>query len=150
MGKRAAGFVLFRRLCGQIEYLLLKASYGDFHWSSPKGHVDPGEDDFTTALRETKEEAGYDESDLIIYRDTPLTLNYIVKGKPKIVIYWLAELRNPNKKPVLSEEHTELKWLAKEAAKECVGFKDNQEMIDKCQEMILDMDKKKQGGCDCP
>lgn len=58
MGKRAAGFLLFRRLCGQIEYLLLKASYGDFHWSAPKGHVDPGEDDFTTALRETREEAG--------------------------------------------------------------------------------------------
>lgn len=58
MAKRAAGFVLFRRLCGQIEYLLLKASYGDFHWSAPKGHVDPGEDDFSTALRETKEEAG--------------------------------------------------------------------------------------------
>ncbi|ALC40220.1 Apf, partial [Drosophila busckii] len=142
--KRAAGFVLFRRLCGQIEYLLMKASYGDFHWSSPKGHVDPGEDDFTTALRETKEEAGqvYDESDLKIYRDTPLTLNYNVKGKPKVVIYWLAELRDPNKAAILSEEHTELKWLAKEAAKECVGFKDNQVMIDKFHEMILEMDKK--------
>jgi len=56
--KKAAGFVIFRRLCGEIQYLLLKASYGSFHWSSPKGHVDPGEDDYTTALRETKEEAG--------------------------------------------------------------------------------------------
>lgn len=59
MGKRAAGFVLFRRIYDEIQYLLLRASYGDFHWSSPKGHVDAGEDDFTTALRETKEEAGY-------------------------------------------------------------------------------------------
>ncbi|KAH8287862.1 hypothetical protein KR018_003596 [Drosophila ironensis] len=135
--KRAAGFVIFRRLCGEIQYLLLKASYGDFHWSSPKGHVDPGEDDYTTALRETKEEAGYDEKDLIIYKDTPLTLNYEVKGKPKIVIYWLAELRNPCQEPILSEEHTALKWLAKEAAKECVGFRDNQLMIDKFHDMIL-------------
>ncbi|XP_030377335.1 bis(5'-nucleosyl)-tetraphosphatase [asymmetrical] [Scaptodrosophila lebanonensis] len=141
MGKRAAGFVLFRRLCGEIEYLLLKASYGDFHWSSPKGHVDPGEDDFTTALRETKEEAGYDEKDLIIYRDNPLTLNYVVKGKPKIVIYWLAELRNPNQAPVLSDEHTDFKWLAKEAAKQCVGFKDNQDMIESFHSIILKMDK---------
>lgn len=33
-----------------------------FIWNilfSSIGHVDPGEDDFTTALRETKEEAGY-------------------------------------------------------------------------------------------
>ncbi|XP_017095718.1 bis(5'-nucleosyl)-tetraphosphatase [asymmetrical] [Drosophila bipectinata] len=135
--KKAAGFVIFRRLCGEIQYLLLKASYGDFHWSSPKGHVDPGEDDYTTALRETKEEAGYDEKDLIIYKDTPLTLNYEVKGKPKIVIYWLAELRNPCQEPILSEEHTALKWLAKEEAKKLVGFQDNQVMIDKFHDMIV-------------
>ncbi|XP_039481193.1 bis(5'-nucleosyl)-tetraphosphatase [asymmetrical] [Drosophila santomea] len=139
--KKAAGFVIFRRLCGEIEYLLLKASYGSFHWSSPKGHVDPGEDDFTTALRETKEEAGYDEKDLLIYKDTPLTLNYEVQGKPKIVIYWLAELRNPCQEPILSEEHTDLKWLPKEEAKQCVGFKDNQVMIDKFHQMILDQNK---------
>jgi len=62
--EKAAGFVIFRRLCGEIQYLLLKASYGSFHWSSPKGHVDPGEDDFTTALRETKEEAGKVHNDI--------------------------------------------------------------------------------------
>uniref|UniRef100_Q4V6M1 Bis(5'-nucleosyl)-tetraphosphatase [asymmetrical] n=3 Tax=Drosophila melanogaster TaxID=7227 RepID=Q4V6M1_DROME len=139
--EKAAGFVIFRRLCGEIQYLLLKASYGSFHWSSPKGHVDPGEDDFTTALRETKEEAGYDEKDLIIYKDTPLTLNYQVQDKPKIVIYWLAELRNPCQEPILSEEHTDLKWLPKEEAKQCVGFKDNQVMIDKFHQMILDQNK---------
>ncbi|XP_026844935.1 bis(5'-nucleosyl)-tetraphosphatase [asymmetrical] [Drosophila persimilis] len=142
--KKAAGLVIFRRLCGEIQYLLLKASYGSFHWSAPKGHVDPGEDDFTTALRETKEEAGYDEKDLIIHQNTPITLNYEVKGKPKIVIYWLAELRNPNQEPILSEEHTELKWLGLEAAKECVGFKDNQVMIDKFHEMILTQEKRQQ------
>ncbi|XP_017005749.2 bis(5'-nucleosyl)-tetraphosphatase [asymmetrical] [Drosophila takahashii] len=139
--KKAAGFVIFRRMCGEIQYLLLKASYGSFHWSSPKGHVDPGEDDYTTALRETKEEAGYDEKDLIIFKDTPLTLNYVVQGKPKIVIYWLAELRNPCQEPVLSEEHTALKWLPRDAAKECVGFKDNQDMIDRFHQMILDQNK---------
>lgn len=58
MSKRAAGFVIFRRIRDEVEYLLLKASYGNFHWSSPKGHVDPGEDDYTTAVRETREEAG--------------------------------------------------------------------------------------------
>ncbi|XP_034667230.1 bis(5'-nucleosyl)-tetraphosphatase [asymmetrical] [Drosophila subobscura] len=139
--KKAAGFVVFRRLCGEIQYLLLKASYGSFHWSPPKGHVDPGEDDFTTALRETKEEAGYDENDLIIDKNTPITLNYQVKKEPKIVIYWLAELRNPNQEPILSEEHTELKWLGKEAAKDCAGFKDYQVMIDKFHELIVAREK---------
>lgn len=34
---RAAGYVIFRRIAGNIEYLMLQASYGNFHWSPPKG-----------------------------------------------------------------------------------------------------------------
>lgn len=37
MGKRAAGFLIFRRLNSQVEYLLMKASYGSHHWTPPKG-----------------------------------------------------------------------------------------------------------------
>jgi len=33
----AAGLIVFRRITSKVEYLLLKASYGDFHWSPPKG-----------------------------------------------------------------------------------------------------------------
>ncbi|KAI9578742.1 bis(5'-nucleosyl)-tetraphosphatase [asymmetrical] [Glossina fuscipes] len=135
--KRAAGFVVFRRVYNEIQYLLLKASYGSFHWSSPKGHVDPGEDDFFTALRETREEAGYCEEDLQIYKDNPIVLKYEVNGKPKEVIYWLAEVRDPCKEPVLSEEHSDLKWLTKDDAKKIVGFRDNQEMIEKFHEFLL-------------
>ncbi|XP_067621968.1 bis(5'-nucleosyl)-tetraphosphatase [asymmetrical] [Eurosta solidaginis] len=137
MAKRAAGLVIFRRVEKHIQFLLLRASYGEFHWSSPKGHVDPGEDDFTTALRETKEEAGYSEEDLIIYRDNPKILNYIVQGKPKVVTYWLAQLKDVTKEPKLSDEHTEIKWLPKDTAKEIVGFKDNQDMIEEFHEFIL-------------
>lgn len=36
--KRAAGFLIFRRWNEQIEYLLLKASYGKKHWTPPKGN----------------------------------------------------------------------------------------------------------------
>lgn len=35
--KRAAGFLVFRRIQSDIEYLLLKASYGRKHWTPPKG-----------------------------------------------------------------------------------------------------------------
>lgn len=35
--KKAAGFLVFRKINNTIEYLLLKASYGNYHWSPPKG-----------------------------------------------------------------------------------------------------------------
>jgi len=83
----------------------------------------------------------YDEKDLIIYRDKQVTLNYEVNGKPKVVIYWLAELRNPNQPVILSDEHTEFKWLAKDMAKNLASFKDYQEMVEKFHAMIIDTDK---------
>lgn len=33
----AAGLVIFRRFQNQIQFLLLKHSYGDQHWTPPKG-----------------------------------------------------------------------------------------------------------------
>ena len=37
MTKRACGFVIFRRIRGMIEYLLMQVSYGEHHWTPPKG-----------------------------------------------------------------------------------------------------------------
>lgn len=36
MAVRAAGLVIFR-VCPEIEYLLMQASYSNHHWSPPKG-----------------------------------------------------------------------------------------------------------------
>lgn len=93
------------------------------------GHVDPGEDDFTTALRETREEAGYTADDLNIHKDEQKVLNYKVKGKDKTVVYWLAELKDPENDPKLSEEHTEFRWLPKDQATSLSGYPDFTEMV---------------------
>lgn len=79
----------------------------------------------------------YCEEDLRIYKDNPIVLQYEVNGKPKEVTYWLAEVRDPCKEPVLSDEHSELKWLTKDDAKKTVGFRDNQEMIEKFHQFLL-------------
>uniref|UniRef100_A0A336LTB8 Bis(5'-nucleosyl)-tetraphosphatase [asymmetrical] n=1 Tax=Culicoides sonorensis TaxID=179676 RepID=A0A336LTB8_CULSO len=138
MAKRAAGLVILRRLNDSIEYLLLRASYGDFHWSTPKGHVDPGEDDFSTALRETKEEAGFSENDLIIFTNITKTLDYRVKNVDKSVVYWLAELKDVTKSVTLSDEHTDMRWLPKDDAIELCGYEDWGDMIEEFHAKYLD------------
>lgn len=153
--ERSAGFLIFRRANSQIEYMLLKASEMDKNWTPPKGtylcdliqyfnsiqssfinlslnsigHVDSGEDDITAALRETREEAGYVTGDLHIYKEHFKILNYKVGDNDKSVIYWLAELKEPEKKPKLSHEHTEHRWLNKDDAILLNGFDDFAEMI---------------------
>uniref|UniRef100_A0A2M3ZB81 Bis(5'-nucleosyl)-tetraphosphatase [asymmetrical] n=1 Tax=Anopheles braziliensis TaxID=58242 RepID=A0A2M3ZB81_9DIPT len=130
MAKRAAGFLIFRRLCERIEYLMLHAPSKQYQWTPPKGHVDPGEDDFTTALRETSEESGYTESDLKVYRNQSCTLEYKHdKGHDKVVVYWLAELRNPSQQARLSEEHQDMRWLECEDAIKIAGNDDFAKMI---------------------
>ncbi|XP_030039461.2 bis(5'-nucleosyl)-tetraphosphatase [asymmetrical] [Manduca sexta] len=126
---RAAGLVIFRKYNQGVQFLLLQTSYGQHHWTPPKGHVDPGESDWVTALRETKEEAGLSEEDLEIYKDVSKTLHYDVKGKPKDVVYWLAKLRNPELEVKLSYEHQDLKWLPLKQAQEVSGFEDMKKLL---------------------
>ncbi|GBP70112.1 Bis(5'-nucleosyl)-tetraphosphatase [Eumeta japonica] len=126
---RAAGLVIFRKLNDFVEFLLLQTSYGIHHWTPPKGHVDPGESDWVTALRETKEEAGLSENDLEVYKNITKTLHYNVNDKPKVVVYWLAKLKAPNSAINLSDEHQDFKWLGLKEAQQLSGFEDMKQLL---------------------
>ena len=109
------------------------------------GHVDPGENDYETALRETKEEAGFDQSSFKVIPDFKCELNYNVTNhrdgikRPKVVTYWCAEMIDCNSKVTMSEEHQNFKWLALEKAKQQSGFKDFNECLDKCETKIMSL-----------
>ena len=140
--ERAAGLIIFRRM-PQIQYLLMQTSYGKNHWTPPKGHLDPGENDFQAALRETEEEAGFTEEMLKIIPEFNVELNYEVKSykdgivRPKTTIYLLAELLNPDKNMVrMSDEHQDFKWLPLQDAMDLNGYKDFNEGLKKCQSKI--------------
>ncbi|XP_043500281.1 bis(5'-nucleosyl)-tetraphosphatase [asymmetrical] [Polistes fuscatus] len=143
MYKRACGFVIFRQIQDSIEYLLMQTSYGNHHWTPPKGHVDEGETDFETALRETEEEAGFVENDLKIFQDAKVELKYIVNGVPKIVIYWLAELINPNQPVRMSSEHQAYKWLKFQEACNLAEYMEMQNALKQFNEYIDKNVKKK-------
>lgn len=69
-----------------------------------------------TALRETEEESGLNESSFNIIKHVQKTLNYNVRGQPKTVIYWLAEVKDYDAPVRLSSEHQDFKWLPIDAA----------------------------------
>ncbi|XP_037303745.1 bis(5'-nucleosyl)-tetraphosphatase [asymmetrical] [Pungitius pungitius] len=134
MALRACGFIVFRRLAAvpppdNIEYLLLQTSYGQHHWTPPKGHVDPGEEDLITALRETEEEAGLGAEQLQVLDGFVQELRYEVRGRPKEVLYWLAELRDPGTAVTLSDEHQDYRWARMEEACTLAQYKDLQDTL---------------------
>jgi len=53
-----SGGIVFRRDGGVVSILLVRAKRAPDLWILPKGHIEPGESDADTALRETQEEAG--------------------------------------------------------------------------------------------
>lgn len=82
-----------------------------------------------TALRETREESDLLESDLKIFKESKQELNYLVKNRPKLVIYWLAELINPAAQVKLSDEHIDYKWLVLEDACKYGKYTDMQNLL---------------------
>ena len=117
-----AGVIVFRRRpSGAPLYLILKAKWGR-HWSIPKGHRDKkSEPVLFTALRETEEETGIDQDQVQLINNFEAIVEYHLKkrtrncpdGVKRVKVY-LGKV-DYDTEVVLSEEHTEFKWLGKQA-----------------------------------
>ncbi len=111
----SAGVVVVRATDDGWRVLLLRA-YN--YWDCPKGLVEPGEDSFTTAKREVREETGIDDLDFRWGGEFIETGRY---AKNKIARYYVAATSSADVKlpinPQLGKpEHHEFRWLAIEAA----------------------------------
>ncbi len=95
--EKSCGAVVFTRESGEIRYVLVEQRSGQY--SFPKGHVEPGETEEQTALREIWEETGLRPSILPGFRDGE---TYEIKKKPgtiKDVVYFLAEFADQDFNP---------------------------------------------------
>lgn len=105
----SAGAVIFRRENGEPVYLLLHYSSG--HWDFVKGHIEEGEDEIQTVIREAREEAGI--TDLKLIPNFKERIRYFFKRNKQIVykevVFFLAETKQ--KKVKLSYEHIGYVWL---------------------------------------
>lgn len=109
--RTAAGFVLACETGGQRRYLLLKNARHNT-WGFPKGHSEEGESLIETARRETQEETGI--TDLEIIDGFAISDSYRVNaprkaGYRKTVTYFLA--KTPRAQHVQSHEHVDSAWL---------------------------------------
>ena len=116
--------------CGCIvmhkdKVLLVKHNKG--HWDFPKGHVEEGETEKQTAIREVKEETNVNVQ---ILSDKKYQTNYIIKDKniDKDVIFFLAKPLNLNQKPQL-EEVIITEWKKFEDALEVITYERSRELL---------------------
>lgn len=87
--EKSCGAVVFTRLKGKIQYLLISSLEGIYGF--PKGHVEAGESEEETALREISEEVGINVKLVDVFRSVdehPLPQK---KNTIKQVVYFIGE-----------------------------------------------------------
>ena len=87
--EKSCGGVLFTRQDTSLHYLIIRHLGG--HCGFPKGHMEPGETEQETAIREIQEEVGLTVSLIDGFRSEDI---YPLPNKPgtqKQVVYFLAE-----------------------------------------------------------
>ena len=90
--KRSAGILLFRRLPGRTEVLLVHpggpfwSKKDDGAWFIPKGELEAGEDPLQAARREFREELGSEPPE-----GEPLALGTVKNKSGKLIYAWALE-----------------------------------------------------------
>ena len=103
------------------------------HWNFPKGHIENGETEEQTAIREVKEETNID---IIINNKYRYTTSYSPKENVmKEVVYFLAQNIDEDKKPQL-EEVSEVKWFTLEEAMNTITYENSKEILNKLKKDI--------------
>jgi 8-oxo-dGTP pyrophosphatase MutT (NUDIX family) len=130
--ERSAGFVIFHQNAAVdgaagAEFLLL--DYGR-HWDFVKGHVEKGEDDIATAIRELKEETGLSSPHLAdgFCREVTYYFRHKRHGLVrKTVVFFLARVETRD--VVISNEHCGFAFLPFEQAIRRLTFATAREIL---------------------
>ncbi len=107
--EKSCGVILYRNDGDQRQFLLLHYTAG--HWDYPKGHVEEGETEEQTALRELEEEAGIKNVEIKEGFREPINYLFTQDGQKihKTVVFFCAETKESEVQ--ISHEHQNHKWL---------------------------------------
>lgn len=133
--EKSCGALVFRKSHGNIELLLIRHLNGDY-WSFPKGHIEKGETEEETAIREVKEETNID-----IIPDQ--TFREVVTYSPKKdtikdVVYFLARAKNYDYVPQ-EEEISQVKWVEINLAQSILTYDNDKQLVTKAKAFIKEM-----------
>lgn len=132
--EKSCGAIVYRKFHGNIELLLIKNANGG-HWSFPKGHVEAGETEEETAIREIKEETGID---VILDNSFRKVITYTPKKDiTKDVIYFIAKAVSYDYTPQ-EEEISQIKWVEINHANSILSYDNDRQLVNKAKSVIKD------------
>ena len=130
--EKSCGALVYRIKNGELELLLLKHRFGG-HWSFPKGHVEEGETELETALREVHEETG-----LTIQLEDGFRQSVEYYPRPNIrkqVVYFLG-YADDDRTRRQEEEISEIRWVPLKSAHREVTFRNDKNLINHAKKFL--------------
>ncbi len=134
--EKSAGFVIYKKENGKNKYLILHYIPG--HWDYAKGHLENGETFMDAAIRETKEETGLTNFNVINGFSEKITYHFKKDNQiiTKEVVFFLAESTQLENEVILSHEHKGFKWLFFEEAFKKLTFNSAKQLLKKAEEFL--------------
>ena len=130
--EKSCGAIIFFKNKSSTRILLVKNNNGRY-WSFPKGHIEIGETEEQTAVREIKEETGLDVEIMDGFRETS---DYCPFGRiRKKVVFFLAQAFTDNVR-VQEEEIAEYTWVDLQQARKLCTYDNDLRIISKAETAI--------------
>ena len=131
--EHSCGAVVFRRINDEYRFLLIKNRRSN-HWGFPKGHMEKGETQEETAMREVLEETGVH---IHIYSDFSYESRYKIGAKiEKRVDVFLAYTEDTQTQ-IQKEEIEDYIWLRYPDALNMLRFDNDKEILKAAQDYML-------------
>lgn len=130
--EKSCGALVYRKDKDRYKLLLVKHRYGG-HWCFPKGHVEAGENEVQTALREVMEETGIQ---ITLQEGFRQEVEYFPKPNVrKQVIYFLGEAQY-EEYTMQEEEIRKITWADLDKAYYMVTFKNDKNLINEARKYL--------------
>ncbi len=124
--EKSCGAVVFREKDYKKQILLIRHVNGG-HWAFPKGHVEKGETEEQTALREILEETGLD---VILDNRYRQVVTYSPrKDVIKDVVYFVAHAKSDSEGIAQEGEISQIRWVDMHSAVEYVSFDNDKKIL---------------------
>ncbi len=100
--EKSCGGIVYTKDHGDIQYVIIRSKEGIYGF--PKGHMEDGESETETALREILEETGLSVNLICGFKaEDTYSFTYNGEARTKLVVYFLGEYTNQIPIPQLSE-----------------------------------------------
>jgi dihydroneopterin triphosphate diphosphatase len=122
---------VFKLVNGEMRFLLLKRSEKDIYprmWQMVTGRIEADEKAYEAALREVFEESGLKAKKMWVVPN--IDSFYSADSDGIVLIPVFAVLTDENEPVILSDEHTDFKWVSKEVCIKMLAWQGQQKSVD--------------------